>query len=59
MNAGDLLEIRIPRTVFGIGALARLADVAKDLGARNALIITDAGHPVAFPPAVKEKVILV
>ena len=29
MNAGDLLEIRIPRTVFGIGALARLADVAK------------------------------
>jgi alcohol dehydrogenase len=43
VNIADLTEIRIPRTIFGVGALTRLAGVAKDLGAKNILVITDQG----------------
>jgi alcohol dehydrogenase len=38
-----LVEIRIPRTVVGIGAVASLGDLVRSLSAERVLIVTDEG----------------
>ncbi len=39
----DVIEISIPRTLFGVGAINRLGEVIQDLGADKVLVITDRG----------------
>ncbi|MBN1319830.1 MAG: iron-containing alcohol dehydrogenase [Thermoleophilia bacterium] len=43
MASTDVIEIKVPYTLFGRGALARLGSVAQGLGAKNPLIVTDKG----------------
>ena len=43
MALTDIIEIKVPYTLFGLGALAKIGSVAKGLGATNSLIVTDKG----------------
>jgi alcohol dehydrogenase class IV len=39
----DVIEISIPRTLFGVGAISKLPDVVKGYGTDKVLVITDKG----------------
>jgi alcohol dehydrogenase len=43
MMLTDVIEIKVPYTLFGQGALAKIGEVAKGLGATKPLIVTDQG----------------
>ena len=43
MDMTEVIEIRVPRTLFGVGAVGRLGDLAKSLGATRVLVVTDPG----------------
>jgi len=43
MASTDVIEIKVPYTLFGRGALGRLGSVALGLEAKNPLIVTDKG----------------
>ena len=46
------------RVVFGAGALARLGEIARELGGRRALLVTDRGLELAGHPQRAEKYLL-
>ena len=39
----DVIEIGIPRTLFGVGAIDRLAELVEGFGTDKVLVITDKG----------------
>jgi alcohol dehydrogenase class IV len=43
MDLTDVIDIKIPRTLFGVGALNGIADLVRSLGANKILIVTDRG----------------
>lgn len=43
MNLTDIIEIKVPYTLFGVGALGKIADVVKGLGATKPLVVSDRG----------------
>jgi alcohol dehydrogenase class IV len=43
MDVTDVIDIKIPRTLFGVGALNGIADLVRSLGADKILIVTDPG----------------
>jgi alcohol dehydrogenase class IV len=42
-NPPGLIELRVPRTLFGIGALKGIADLVREIGSNKILIVTDPG----------------
>ena len=40
----DVIEISIPRTLFGVGAINKLPEVVKGYGTDKVLVITDKGR---------------
>jgi alcohol dehydrogenase class IV len=43
MEPTDVIEIRVPRTLFGAGAIDGLGDLVRSLGAARVLLVTDPG----------------
>jgi alcohol dehydrogenase len=43
MNVTDVIDIHVPRTLFGVGALKNIAELVRSLGATKPLIVTDRG----------------
>ncbi|MFH0915483.1 MAG: iron-containing alcohol dehydrogenase [bacterium] len=43
MDLTEVIEIRVPRTLIGVGALNGIGDLVRSLGARKLLIVTDQG----------------
>ena len=43
MEPTDVIEIRVPRTLFGVGAIDGLGDLVRSLGAARVLLVTDPG----------------
>lgn len=43
LNITDVIQIGIPRTLFGVGAISRIADAIKGFGAQKVLVVTDQG----------------
>jgi alcohol dehydrogenase len=43
MELTEVIDIKIPRTLFGVGALNGIADLVRSLGADKILIVTDQG----------------
>jgi len=43
MDLTDVIDVKIPRTLFGVGALNGIADLVRSLGAEKVLIVTDQG----------------
>ncbi|MBN1321490.1 MAG: iron-containing alcohol dehydrogenase [Thermoleophilia bacterium] len=43
MEPTDVIEIKIPRTLFGVGALHGIGRMVRDLGSKDILIVTDEG----------------
>ena len=39
----DVIQIGIPRTFFGVGAINKIGDAIKDFGAEKVLVVTDKG----------------
>jgi alcohol dehydrogenase len=42
-DKSDVVEIGIPRTLFGVGAIAKIGDVVQKFGAEKVLVVTDKG----------------
>ena len=47
MDLAEVMEIRIPQTLFGVGALNRIGDVVRSLKSKKLLIVTDQGVAAA------------
>lgn len=43
LSHNDVIEIRIPRTLFGVGAIKKLAEVVSGFGTDKVLVVTDRG----------------
>jgi alcohol dehydrogenase len=43
MEPTDVIEIRVPRTLFGVGALSGLGDLVRSMAATRVLLVTDPG----------------
>lgn len=43
LKSTDIIELGIPKTLFGVGAIARLSDVVQGFGTDKVLVITDKG----------------
>ncbi len=43
MEPTDVIEISVPRTLFGVGAIDGLGDLVRSLGAARVLLVTDPG----------------
>ncbi len=43
LQMNDVIQISIPRTLFGVGAINRISDAIKEFGAEKVLVVTDKG----------------
>jgi alcohol dehydrogenase class IV len=53
----DVIEITVPRTLFGVGAIEKLAEVVKGFGTDKVLVVTDKGLVAAGVVATPFKVL--
>jgi alcohol dehydrogenase class IV len=43
LGAADIIEIRIPKSLFGVGAIEKIGENIKEFGAEKVLVVTDKG----------------